>query len=225
MNALSGYALSNTPAGLSDQTQVSQWNGQGFITDRWSTNIGLWNPSGDVLLLPGKAALVTNTPAVLPFAGIVAQGIFTNPIVVGSNYVSSLLPLAGRLHSDLKYNPNDGDTVYMWNGGATPTSSKYYVSTNGWNPSEPFLAVGQGILLTSSSNNLWIQTNLLCSGAFSSLLSQVGGTNLGTGIDASPALSSNNILYIPDTNNLLFCSQHVKPQRPVDSTAVLPTPT
>jgi hypothetical protein len=150
-----------------DQTEILKWNGQGFDSDAYNANYFDWVPNGDATLLPGEAAFIinpTSSSVTIPFVGLVLQGLSANPIVAGTNYVSSILPEAGRIQSDLGYNPKNGDEVRLWNGSSFSTHT---YTGSGWSSGEPMLSVGQGFVLAASKTNLWHQPLSACqSGTF-----------------------------------------------------------
>ncbi len=156
----SGYSFPFFP----DKSLIMAWNGQGFDTNTYYGNGLGWQPNGDDTLLPGQAEFFVNPanyPTTVPFAGLIAQGTITNVIHPGTNFVSSILPQGGRIHSDLGYNPNDGERVMLWSG-SDYSSHVYSASTDTWNGGEPTIAVGQGFLLVASNANLWVQSLSAC---------------------------------------------------------------
>jgi len=76
-------------------------------------------------LNPGEAAFFYNnysTPLTLTFVGTVLQGSLTNQFIVGFNLISSLVPQGGNVFTNLGVSldpagSQDGDTVYIMNGG------------------------------------------------------------------------------------------------------------
>jgi hypothetical protein len=121
-----------------------------------------WQPNGDNTLLPGGAEFFVNPTsdaAMVPFTGLIAPGVSTKVISPGTNFVSSIVPQAGRIHSDLGYNPNNGDKVLLWN--RTNYSTNTY-SGSTWSLGEPSLNIGQGFLLVASQSNSWVQNFSFC---------------------------------------------------------------
>jgi len=51
----------------------------------------------------------------------------TNSTAAGGSFISSILPKAGRIHTDLGFNPNDGDKVLL-------CQTNHY-TTNAWSAS------------------------------------------------------------------------------------------
>jgi outer membrane protein assembly factor BamB len=146
---------------LPDGTEIMIWNGIGFETNTFLAYIPGWVPNGDAKLLPGEAAFITNAADfTIPFVGLVLKGLSANPIVAGTNYVSSIVPWAGLIHSILNYNPNNGDKVLLWTGSNYSTNT--YYTNSGWTSNEPVIGVGQGFVLVASQTNLWQQSFSAC---------------------------------------------------------------
>ncbi len=144
-----------------DQTEIMKWNGQGFESYTFILEQETWSPNGDATLLPGEAAFFINPSSssfTVPFAGLVLQGVSSNAIVAGTNYVSSIVPAAGRITSDLNYIPHNGDAVQLWTG----SSFSSYTYSGGWSPSEPVVGVGQGFVLVASQRTNWLENLAAC---------------------------------------------------------------
>jgi outer membrane protein assembly factor BamB len=144
--------------------QFLEWNGTGFDTNTYNQGTGFWQTNGDDTLLPGEAVFFVNSnnsPITLPFAGLIPPGLVTNVVPPGTHLVSSILPQAGLLHSNLNYSPNNGDTVGLWTGSGYSYHT-YSASSGTWSGGEPSLKVGEGFLLTNGQTNVWIQGLSAC---------------------------------------------------------------
>jgi hypothetical protein len=151
-------------------SQIYSWNGSSFdisaftanragTATNWTLNFTLNPGQGFWLSIPagafgGGASNVT-------VVGNVLQGTLVNPYIPaggGFSLVSSMPPLAGGLTSNLVYNPQLNDQVYLWNGTGYDIFS-YTVNRTGtltnWNPSEPQINVGQGFWLSSGAGATW----------------------------------------------------------------------
>ena len=151
-----GFSSPYLPGG----TEIMKWNGNDFESDTYDAVNKLWSTNGDATLLPGEAAFIinpTSSSLTIPFVGLVLQGLSANPIVAGTNYVSSIVPQAGRIQSDLGYKPNTNDQVLLWTGNGFSTHT---YSGSGWSSGEPVLNVGQGFVLVASQTNLWAAESL-----------------------------------------------------------------
>jgi hypothetical protein len=117
---------------------------------------GEWLPNGATVIAPGTGFFIrvgASTP--LTFVGEVPQGTLTTPLVAGFNLVGSKVPQAGKLQADLKYTPADGDLVYTFNSTTGYTIYQYDAE---WLPTEPDLAVAQGIWIRKAAAGSWDRT-------------------------------------------------------------------
>jgi hypothetical protein len=113
---------------------------------------GEWLPSGETVVAPGTGHFL-RVPAAgtVTYVGEVPQGALTTPLVAGFNLVGSKVPQAGKLQTDLGYQPADGDLVYQYGSGGY-TVTQY---DGEWLPSEPALKVGEGIWIRKASAGNW----------------------------------------------------------------------
>jgi outer membrane protein assembly factor BamB len=156
---LIGLSLDTPP----DTNELRKWNGAGFDSAKWNKQQGRWDTNADLTLLPGQAFFMvnpSNQPVTLPFMGLLAPDAATNSIVPGGSFLSSLLPKAGRIHTDLGFNPKDGDRVLLWQTDHYSTNT--WTASGGWSPGEPSLRVGEGFLLLTSQTNLWAAPSPTC---------------------------------------------------------------
>jgi hypothetical protein len=171
--------LLNPTTGAYDGVQIDEWNGAGF--DAYTNDGSYWYldgiANGDAPLRPGQPAIIIATNAItIPFIGLVRDGVevagmdyVTNPITSATNYLASILPLAGRLSADLGFPASHGDKVQLWTNGNTLETFTYANTCDGtnwaWCPSEPVLGLGQGfVLITGNTNNAWVQSVPPCYG-------------------------------------------------------------
>ncbi len=121
---------------------------------------GQWGPNGDILLLPGRGALInaaTNLETFVWYIGLVAEAV-TNQILPGTNYVGSALPVAGGISSWLGYtNATTNDLLLKWD----VTNQDFVTYTNlggtNWSTNEPYIGLAEGFILVSRYSNTWIQ--------------------------------------------------------------------
>jgi hypothetical protein len=107
-------------------------------------------PGQGFFLRVGAASTVT-------FVGEVKQGTLSTPLAAGFNLVASQVPQAGKIATDLKLTPADGDQVYTFNA----TTQQYSVFTyelGEWDPSEPTLAVGEAVWVRKGAAGSWDRT-------------------------------------------------------------------
>ena len=109
------------------------------------------NPGeGFWLQLPPGAAATTIT-----FVGEVPQGSLSTDLDAGFNLVSSQVPQAGLVTTDLGLPAEDGDIVFTYSESADP---KYGIATydfGAWDPAEPMVGVGEGFWVQKISAATW----------------------------------------------------------------------
>jgi hypothetical protein len=116
---------------------------------------GEWLPAGTTVIAPGTGFFLRlPAAATVTFVGEVPQGTLSIPLVAGFNLVGSKVPQAGKIQTDLKYTPADGDLVYTF--GAAGYSIFQYDAE--WLPSEPNLAVAQGVWIRKGAAGSWDRT-------------------------------------------------------------------
>ncbi len=165
INGLFGPTMANGLS-LPDGTVIQKWNGSQFVNYTWNASGVFWSPNGDATLAPGGGAMIQNPgnqSFEVAFAGLVREGHLVNPTTAGYNLISSMIPQAGGITSDLGFNPNDSDQLMIWDEAAQGyDQSLTYFAGYGWfdssfNPAEPSLMVGKGAFLYSGSANSWIR--------------------------------------------------------------------
>jgi hypothetical protein len=111
-------------------------------------------------LSPGEGAIFQNTTArelSYAFTGEIPQGELSLPLPSGFSIRSSMLPLEGRLQTDLLFPVGEGDAIHLfdrryqqyrihsWSGGK-------------WAPNEPTVAIGQSFWVGKSQPANWQRT-------------------------------------------------------------------
>jgi hypothetical protein len=140
-----------------EDVTVYKFNGTGYVATSFS--FGEWSDP-NFELAPGEAAFVQNpTPdeLTITFVGEVLQGATSNPVPQGLSMRSSKIPQTGLLQTDLKYTPNEDDTVYQFNT-ATQSYNASSFAFGAWDPAEPTVAVGTGFFLQRSAAGSWDRT-------------------------------------------------------------------
>jgi hypothetical protein len=157
------FLQNNSYTEFPNNAQIMQWNGQSFNTNTFVTAGPGWQSNGDNTLLPGQAEFFVNPTSssiTVPFTGLIAQGGITKVISPGINFVSSIVPEGGLIHSKLGYNPNNDDKVLFWNG-TNYTTNTY--SGGAWSlGEEPSLKIGEGFVLDASQSNNWVEAFSPC---------------------------------------------------------------
>ena len=172
--ASGGNAISNVvndTSGVYDGVTYFKWTGSGFNFDTanaaFAPSTGGWPSGGTDTLNPGEAAWFqnpNNTNLTFTFVGTVPQG--TNSVVLhtGFSMISSPVPQAGLLSTDLGFtNVNVGDTVFVWdpvaktyqNSGDQVVGPPFGTGYGGLWSAEPSLAVGQGFWYQATANVTW----------------------------------------------------------------------
>jgi hypothetical protein len=132
--------------------------GSGFSAN--GVEFGEWGTPGQKIA-PGEGFFLQNNgaaAATFTFVGEVPQGTLATALAKGLNLVSSQVPQAGKLVTDLKFPATDGDVVYQWD-----SSTQKYKDPNGfefgeWGGGEPAVAVGEGFFVNKAAAASWDRT-------------------------------------------------------------------
>ncbi len=116
-------------------------------------------PGDGFFIQPGGPALTNIT-----FVGEVLEGSLTNPIPGNFSLKASLVPQAGRLVTDLIFNPVGADTIYQWDAAVQRfnAASTYDALMPDWVPTEPAIRVAEGFFVRrvpalATQANWWIR--------------------------------------------------------------------
>jgi hypothetical protein len=139
-----------------DQTEVYFFVNGGYRIVTFFAGVG-WDDGGDpanlnLTLAPGNGAFI-NSPSqfTATFVGEVLTGSVDVSVKSAFSIISSAIPQAGLLQTDLKYTPLDNDEVYKWNGAGFDIST--YLDGVGWDPTEPTFAIGDSFFVNSPGPN------------------------------------------------------------------------
>lgn len=147
--------LPNVPEG----TIVSKYSqGAGFSVNQF--NFGAWDRPTEVLN-QGEAFFIRNpntTDTQVTFVGEVPQGTLNTTLAVGLNLVSSQVPQAGKLVTDLGFPPDEGDIIYQWDGAAQTYKAPNQFNFGAWDNGEPTVAVGEGFFAQKAAAKTWTRT-------------------------------------------------------------------
>jgi hypothetical protein len=143
-----------------DPTTISKYNPAtgGYLQLLYSD--GVWG--GDDLnmtLAPGEGVFIDTAGVTwtVTFVGEVAEGYAVNQVDNGITIRSSILPQAGRVHTDLGLPVINGDTVTRYINGSNVT---YTYSNGAWSPSEPSVTIGESFW-NNKNLGLWWHRNFL----------------------------------------------------------------
>jgi hypothetical protein len=162
------YAFNGT--GYDEISYISKGSGHPVVyTTNWFFNGAAdpgykINPGQSVFYLPAANQTVTQV-------GTALTGTNTNPNFPAAGSIALLasqIPISGGLTSVLGYQPNLGDNVYVYSGGAyneysyiSKGSGHPVVYTTNWFSAgvagEPVISVGQGFWLQAALPNSWTE--------------------------------------------------------------------
>jgi len=172
----SGFALISNPlkaatntisalfAGVPDGTKVFKYiPGTGYAIAAYDELGGSFLPDSVASLnvMPGEGVFVQNptkTPLTITFVGEVPQGVLSTALVAGLQIVSSQVPQAGIITTDLGYTPADGDKVYQFTPAQAYYISAYDAGFGEWAPALKPLAVGEAVFLQKVAAGTWTRT-------------------------------------------------------------------
>jgi len=112
-------------------------------------------------LVPGEGVFVFNPGAAYTntFVGEVASGALTNAIPAGFSIISSQVPQAGKLTTDLGYVTGSGSqSVYLFDSVAQSYTIKSTLPSGAWIGGEPTINVGQGFFINVPTARNWTRT-------------------------------------------------------------------
>jgi hypothetical protein len=115
----------------------------GFTTYQFDDVDSVWLPNANVSLNPGEGGFFKSPVATtLTFVGEVKQGSLTNNLPRGAKaIVTSIVPQAGRVTTDLGLPAEPLDVLYTYQGGGF-TTYQFDDVDSVWLPSEPTNFVG-----------------------------------------------------------------------------------
>lgn len=152
-----GNKVTEVLPGVTEGTVVFKYTpGTGFTPNGFE--FGEWaNPNQ--VLGPGEGFFIRNngtTELKLTLVGEVPQGNLSTPLVNGLNLVSSQVPQAGKLVTDLKFPAVEGDVVFQYQGtGYRPANGFEFGE---WSGGEPTIAVAEGFFVQKNGAGAWART-------------------------------------------------------------------
>ena len=119
---------------------------------------------GTATLNPGQGCFINNPGPATPvtFIGQVQEGALVVPLAAGFNMVSSMVPQAGLLTTDLGYTPAALDVVYRFVCGSGFTVHTFDPDLGGWDPSEPFIGVAESFWILRNAPGAWVRIFNAC---------------------------------------------------------------
>ena len=117
-----------------------------------------WSMPGEKLV-PGDGALIYNPGQVTlttTFVGEVSTQLVRVPIHQGTTLRSSMLPLAGRLDTELGFPISAGDVVSLYSNH-NEKYLDYHFGTEGWKGGAPHLRLGEAFWIAKNVASSWSQ--------------------------------------------------------------------
>jgi hypothetical protein len=146
--------------GMPDGTTVNKFES---LTHALTENVltrGRWT-SESQNFGPGEGAIVFNPTSdykSLSFVGDVLQGGFSIPVPAGFSLRSSLLPLPGRLDTELGFPVDDGDVVHLFDRDRQ-AYVLYPFNDGKWTPEAPVIGVGESFWIAKQAARNWVKTD------------------------------------------------------------------
>jgi hypothetical protein len=152
VSALFPTTLPNNCAVFKFDTATGTFVSSTFFFGAWS------NPN--LSLVPGEGFFFRNSsPSTITntFVGNVKQGTLATPLAAGFTLVSSQVPQAGLVSTDLGLPIANTETVFKFNN----TLNQYDGSTfffGSWSGGEPTIGVGEGFFVKKTASASWTRT-------------------------------------------------------------------
>jgi hypothetical protein len=155
-----GNLVTNIFTSLPLQTVIYKFNGANYDSLTYLGAAG-WNPAANrqMTLAPGEGVFVRKPAAAasinVTFVGEVMQGDLHNPVVIGFDIYSGMVPQQGGITAVHNYQPANQDVVYKYTGVGY-ASKTWLQALNRWNPAgEPVLEVGEAVFIRSTTVKDW----------------------------------------------------------------------
>lgn len=144
---------------LPEGAKLNKFDTSLFALTENAFNDGKWLKPWEKLS-PGEGAILFNPTSdykPLSFAGDVMQGNLSLPIPGGFSMRSSIVPLPGRLHTDLGFPIGEGDVVHLFDRDR----QKYVLypyDAETWAANPPVLSVAESFWIAKTSPGNWTKT-------------------------------------------------------------------
>jgi hypothetical protein len=150
--ALFPNTLPNNCAVFKFDTGTGQFVSSTFFFGAWS------NPN--LTLVPGEGFFFRNSGATTitnTFVGNVKQGTLTTPLASGFTLVSSQVPQAGLVSTDLGLPIANTESIFKFNNAANSyVGSTFFFGS--WSGGEPTIGVGEGFFVKKTASASWTRT-------------------------------------------------------------------
>jgi hypothetical protein len=159
-------ARSNTVSDLlkdmPEGTKINKFDTRFFQMNENIFRGGTWSNASEKLV-PGEGAILFNPTSdykSLSFVGDVMQGNLSIPIAGGFSVRSSMVPQAGRLHTDLGFPIAEGDVIHLFDRDRQKYVLYPYDPVT-WTANPPIVSVGESFWVAKTSPGNWTRSILL----------------------------------------------------------------
>ena len=149
-----GQLFSTVPEGCT----INKYSLITFTLNKISFARGKWSSPLETLA-PGEGALFFNASdgaTAVHFVGEVPRDMQSVPVQTGTSMRGSLLPLAGRLDSELGFPVAAGDVISIYSNHNEKYAELKYTH-EGWEREAPILRLGEGFWVAKSTAAVWKQ--------------------------------------------------------------------
>jgi hypothetical protein len=160
-----GNTIRSLFGGLPEGTQVYKFTGTRFdIATRDDLAGNGWDDEAvsNQTVVPGQGVFVRLNPGAnqtVTFVGEVPQGDLTINIPAGFSIISSAVPQAGNVDTQLGFDPAGGDQLYFWNESTQRYSIHTYDADFAeWDVALPNVEVGEAFFIRKNAAGTWRRT-------------------------------------------------------------------
>lgn len=153
-----GNLVKDVITGVPEGTIVFAYaQGSGFTPNAFE--FGEWSNPNQVLAPGAGFFLQNNSDAAVKvtLVGEVPQGTaLSTALANGLNLVSSQVPQAGKLVTDLGFPAVEGDVVFQWNGTSYRPANGFEFGE--WSGGEPTIGVAEGFFVQKNGASTWTRS-------------------------------------------------------------------
>lgn len=143
---------------MPDETTLSKFNLVTFSMNKAVCQHQKWSHPSEILI-PGEGGLILNpaeVPVTVRLVGEVSKTEQSIPIHTGTSMRASMLPLTGRLDTDLGFPIAPGDVVSLYSNH-NEKYLEYKFAENGWEKEAPHLRLGEAFWVAKNVSGIWKQ--------------------------------------------------------------------
>jgi hypothetical protein len=156
--------VANLLKGMPEGTRLNKFDAQVYQLKENHFRDGKWSNPHEKLV-PGEGALLHNPTSdyrSLNFVGEIIPGKLTLPIPQGFSVRSSLVPVPGRLDTDLGFPVGEGDSIHLFDRDKQDYVVYDYDPAK-WEENPPLISVGESFWVAKAAPGNWSQTAALFS--------------------------------------------------------------